>query len=143
MRINSEIGHWPCPIKICIVKKCKQQSWIDFQAHHQQIPNRLTVIQLRITSRSENRRDLGHVPQLFSPCPCGRHCALISAHSTIPWVPHPLRPANLLDLSRMTVAAKGGIAESRKDQMRGTYGHRPFTKAEKFPCAHLSRLMSG
>ena len=38
MRINSEIGQWPCPIRIYIVKRCKQQSWKDLQARHQQIP---------------------------------------------------------------------------------------------------------
>jgi hypothetical protein len=49
------------------VKGCKQQSWNDLQVRHQQIRNRLSAAQVRVISRSENRRDLGHVPQLFRP----------------------------------------------------------------------------
>jgi hypothetical protein len=47
------------------VKGSKQQSWKDLQARHQQIPNRLSAAQVRIIGLCENRRDLGHVPQLF------------------------------------------------------------------------------
>jgi hypothetical protein len=47
------------------VKKCKQQSRKDLQARHQQIRNRLSAAQVRFISPGENRRDLGHVPQLF------------------------------------------------------------------------------
>jgi hypothetical protein len=65
MRINSETGHWPSLIIICVVKGCKQQSWKDLQARHQQIRNRLSAAQVRIIGRGENRHDLGHVPQLF------------------------------------------------------------------------------
>jgi hypothetical protein len=48
------------------VERCKQQSWKDLQARYRQIRNRLSAVQLRIIRPSKNRRDLGHVPQLFS-----------------------------------------------------------------------------
>ena len=70
-RINSEAGQWPCPITICVAQRCKRQSWKDLQARHQQIRNQLSAGQARIISPGENRRDLGHVPQLFHPGSCG------------------------------------------------------------------------
>jgi len=47
------------------VKGCKQQSWKDLPVRHRQIRNRLSAAQARIIRPNENRRDLGHVPQLF------------------------------------------------------------------------------
>jgi hypothetical protein len=49
-----------------VVRRCKQQHWKDLRAQHEQIRHRLSEIPLRIISPYENRRDLGHVPQLFS-----------------------------------------------------------------------------
>jgi hypothetical protein len=57
------------------VKKCKQQRLKDLQAPHQQIPNRLSPAHVRFISPGENRRDLGHVPQLFRRFLSGSCCA--------------------------------------------------------------------
>jgi hypothetical protein len=71
-------------------------------------PKSLDVIQLRIISLYKNRRDLGHVPQLFrhpSCCPRGgRHSPLIS-------VPHHTVGAHPLWSSRATVFDFGSKRE--------------------------------
>jgi hypothetical protein len=59
------------------VKGCKQQSWKELQARHQQIRNRLSAAQVRIISPGGNRCDLGHVPQLF------RHACVANGHSCL------------------------------------------------------------
>jgi hypothetical protein len=88
--MNSEIGQWPCPITIYIVKRCKQQNWKDLQARHQQVRDQLSAHQLRIIRRGENRRELGHVPQLF-------------LHASV--VPKVAPPFRLVSLPHDTVGA--------------------------------------
>jgi hypothetical protein len=60
------------------VKRCKQQNWKDLQARHHRIRNRLSADLLRIIRPGKNRRDLGHVQQLF------RHACVAQALLPVP-----------------------------------------------------------